>query len=380
MVGSLDMDARSNNTARGEPDELRVVCLATQGSGSGDERRITFLLEPLGPTVLPVDRSRRHRLPLAIWRTIRKERPDIVVLEGTGAGGGAGVIAARVSTKLPYVVSSGDAVAPFLRAFYPMSWPAAALYERMLYRLCAGYIGWSPYLVGRALALGAPRGMTAAHYARDAARLSARDAVRSRLGLSPETVVIGIVGSILPDPRHGYSYGQELVRAIRRVDRADVALLVVGGGDGLAHLAELAGADLGRRVVLTGGCPPEDVQDYLAAMDIAALSQSTDLVGALRYTTKLPEYLEAGLPVITLQTPAAYDLDTGWMWRLPGDAPWDERHVSALAALMRGIRHEDIARKKVHVPQRLPAFDPSLQQERVCAFVRDVARRAQGVE
>ena len=61
-------------------------------------------------------------------------------------------------------------------------------------------------------------------------------------------------------------------------------------------------------------------------MDVASLPQSVDGVGSFRYTTKLSEYLAARLPVVTGEIPLAFDLDDGWMWRLPGDAPWEERY------------------------------------------------------
>ena len=117
------------------------------------------------------------------------------------------------------------------------------------------------------------------------------------------------------------------------------------------------------------------VADHLAAMDVGALSQSTDLVGALRYTTKLPEYLAAGLPVVITQTPLAYDLDGGWLWRLPGDSPWDQEHVKALAELMQRVSRADIAEKRSQLPERLDVFDPWRQQQRVCAFVREATAR-----
>ena len=48
--------------------------------------------------------------------------------------------------------------------------------------------------------------------------------------------------------------------------------------------------------------------NHLAAFDLASLPQSVDGVGSFRYTTKLSEYLAAGLPIVTGQIPAAYDL------------------------------------------------------------------------
>ena len=33
-------------------------------------------------------------------------------------------------------------------------------YEKLLYRHCTGFIGWTPYLAGMALKMGAPRAVT----------------------------------------------------------------------------------------------------------------------------------------------------------------------------------------------------------------------------
>ena len=40
--------------------------------------------------------------------------------------------------------------------------PVFGLYEHVLCRLAAGYIGWTPYLAGRAMTYGTKRVMTAA--------------------------------------------------------------------------------------------------------------------------------------------------------------------------------------------------------------------------
>jgi hypothetical protein len=107
-------------------------------------------------------------------------------------------------------------------------------------------------------------------------------------------------------------------------------------------------------------------------MDVAGLPQSVDGVGSFRYTTKLSEYLAAGLPVVTGRIPAAYDLDDGWLWRLPGTTPWGETYVAALAGLMRDATHEAIAARAARVPRAAEVFDEQRQRERVAAFVRDV--------
>jgi hypothetical protein len=345
----------------------RVACFATQGTGSGDEARIVELLGDLEPVRLAFDPARKLANVPRLLRAIR--RADLVVVEGTGAAGGAAVLLGRALFGVPYVVSSGDAVGPYLggrrRALAVPGW----LYEALLCRAAAGFVGWTPYLTGRALTLGCRRAMTAAQVADGGHPRLPRAEVRRRLGIPERAIVVGIAGSLNWNRRRGYCYGWELVSAMRRVRRSDVAALVVGGGTGVEPLRRLAGEDLGRRVFIPGPVAPELVGSYLAAMDVGSLPQSVDQVGAFRYTTKLPEYLAAGLPAITGQVPVAYDVLDGWSWRLPGDAPWDERYVAALGELLERVRPDDIARRRAAMPPRFSAAD---QRRRVGAFVRDV--------
>lgn len=357
----------------GPLDERPILCFATQGHGHLDEVRIVELLARLDSEVFAFERAHKARSALRLLRRARTERPPLIVMEGTGIAGGAAVLAADALFGVPYVVSSGDAVGPYLRLRSRLAAVVGGVYERLLCRRAAGFIGWTPYLAGRALTFGAPRAMTAPGWARSAPAPGARERVRERLGIGSRTLVAGLVGSIVLNRRVGYAYGVELVRAIRRVERADVAVCVVGAGSGLELLEELAGDDLGRRVFLTGRVAPEDVADHLAAFDLASLPQSVDGIGSFRYTTKLPEYLAAGLPIVTGEIPAGYDLDEGQTIRLPGPAPWSEQYVSALAELLDGMTPEELARRRAAAePAGAGLFDADTQRARVSAFLRDI--------
>ncbi|HUH81309.1 MAG TPA: glycosyltransferase, partial [Solirubrobacteraceae bacterium] len=273
-----------------------ILAFATQGSGHLDAQRLRELLEPLGAEELTFDRAHRLRAALGVWRRAGRTRPELIVMEGTGMAGGLSLLALRMLRGIPYVVSSGDAVGPYLALSSRAAGLLGAAYERLLCRRCAGYIGWTPYLAGRALSFGAPRAMTAAGWARERAPAGSRRRVRERLDIGEQALVAGIVGSLNWRERIEYAYGAELVRAVRRTARPDLVAVIVGDGPGAEPLRELAGEELGTRILMPGRVAPEQVGEYLAAFDLASLPQSVDRVGSFRYSTKLSEYLAAGLP------------------------------------------------------------------------------------
>lgn len=357
----------------------RILTFATLGHRSNDEDRIRHLLRDLGPgvEVFPFDRSRKMSMFWRLLGTIRRTRPDLVVMEGTGVGGGTAMIIARLMFGQRYVVSSGDAVGPWVGGRVWGLGPVFGLYERALCRFAAGFIGWTPYLAGRALTFGTPRVMTAAGWAPFTRTLAERHAdrlaTRAQLGIPQDNLVIGIAGSMTWTRRYGYCYGAELVETARLVRRSDVTFLIVGDGSGRSHL-EARAADLPpNRVVFTGRVPQADLPPLYAAMDVGSLPQSVDRVGSFRYTTKLSEYLALGLPVVTGYIPLAYDLDDGWLWRLPGLAPWDRRYTAAMAELIERIGPEELRAKQGAVPLAPAEFDPDRQARSVGAFVFELA-------
>jgi glycosyltransferase involved in cell wall biosynthesis len=350
-----------------------IICFATQGQRHIEGERIRVLLGQLDAEEFAFDRAHKLQSAMRLARTVRARRPQLLVMEGTGTAGGLILLAMKAVMGVPYVVSSGDAVGPFLGLRSRALGALGRLYERLLCRNCSGFVGWTPYLVGRALTFGAPRAMTAPGWTRSAPAGDARARIRAELGISEQAIVIGLAGSLHWNDRVGYVYGAEIVRAVRRTDRADIVACIVGDGDGLERLRELAGEDLGRRILLPGRVPPEQVPDYLCAFDVGSLSQSVDAVGSFRYTTKISEYLAVGLPLITGEVPAAYDLDEGYLWRLPGRAPWSETFVDALSELLQGLSHAELEdRRAAAVAASGEVFDREAQQRRMTAFVGDI--------
>lgn len=359
-----------------EISTIRVLGIATQGRDTSDEARLRTMLREFDTEIMLFHRLTKTRMLLDIVRKIKSRNYEIVALEGTGVAGGLAVIIGRVTAGVPYVVSTGDAVGPFLRRVRPWSFLFAGAYERALCRLSAGVIGWTPYLVGRALTLGARRAITVpgwAPYPRTREHLeTARVEIRSKLRIPTDAIVFGIVGSLVWNNRVAYAYGLELVRAIKEVPRDNIVALIVGDGTAMVRLKELAGSRLGKSVIMPGKVPQSAVPDYLAAIDVASLPQSVDGVGSFRYTTKLSEYVSASLPIVTGQTPLAYDFNDDWLWRLPGDAPWSSQYIGALAELMEFVTPEEIAEKRSRVAGLNHIFNEGEQVARVTSFISEL--------
>lgn len=350
----------------------RILAFAT--NPGQDNERLRALLQPVADQVIvyPFDRSRRILSAIGLLVAVTRQRPSVVVMEGTGVAGGIVLLLARLALRTRYVVISGDAVGPFIGARWRWLGPIAWMYELVLLRASGGFIGWTPYLVGRALTLGARRAITAPAWAPPTSGRGAGLKVRHELGIPPGTIVFGIAGSLNWNARLNYCYGCELLRALRRVSRPELAVVIIGDGSGLARLRELAAGD--RRVHLVGWVPPRQVPDYLAAFDIASLPQSCDQVGSFRFTTKLPEYLAARLPIVTGQIPMAYDLALDCSWRMPGAGPWCPDYLDGLSNLMETVTADEIASRRPTSEHqaRAEALDSFAQRARVTALLEEV--------
>jgi Glycosyl transferases group 1 len=360
----------------------KITVFATKGKNSNEESRILELLAKFEILNLPFDPSKKL---WSFWQIIQSSfssKPQLIVMEGTGIAGGIACLFLRLFFQVPYVVSSGDAVAPFISAkTNSFIGYFAYLYERVLCQFCSGFIGWTPYLVGRALTFGAKRGVTAAGWSDQKITPEQishfRFTIRNTLGIPQDAIVYGIVGSLAWTAKYQYCYGVELVRARLEIEKTkNIYVVIAGDGTGTPHLKNLAGALLGDKIILTGSIPSSQVLEYLSAMDVGSLPQSLDGVGSFRYTTKISEYLAAKLPIAIGQVPMTYDLLFDWSWSIGGGHPWNESYINEFAALMENLTHEKIKEKQNHMPFKIDEFDFNLQCQKVTRFIEDLINLA----
>ena len=313
-----------------------------------------------------------------LWSKLSAEDWDLVYQEGTGIAGGLTLIRAARSWGQRYVVSSGDPVGGFFRTTKGPVWGALfEQYERTLYRHAEGFVGWTPYLTGMAMKMGAPRAVTVEGavdldifhpYTEAKCR-----ALKSRYGLNPDHLVCGTVGSLKWTPRQSYCYGLELIGMLPYLQRDDVSVLIVGDGDGRTILEGRVPPSWTDRVVFTGRVPEDEVVDTLNAMDVGFIAQTLDGLGRYRLTTKLPEYLAAGLPVAMSPIPGYYDyvLDAGWA--LPAHHPASPDFHRGIAHWINRLSWDDVRSRAQAAPQRAAQhFSYEVVRPRFEAFINEL--------
>ncbi len=356
-----------------------VLCIVT--GGSGDLLRAKHLCAGLKAdiTYFSVDKAlSRLNEARQIAALLRSKHWDLVYLEGTGISGGLNLIQAAKARRQKFILSSGDPIGGFFRVTRgPFYGSVFERYERSLYRRCAAFVGWTPYLTGMALSMGAPRGVTIEGGADLTAfrpfASEARAKARVRFGLAPDHVVCGVVGSLNWTKRQSYSYGLELVEAIQRSKRNDVSALIVGDGNGRHRLEEKVPASFRSRIIFTGRLSADDVPEAINAMNIGFITQTLDGLGNFRLTTKLPEYLACGVPVAMSPIPGFYDYVYPPGWALPAMHPAHPDFHAACANWLDGLSHDEITfRASLARPRAEERFDYEHLSQKFALFVADL--------
>ena len=369
----------------------KILCINPRGAGDLHELRARRLTEGLQAEVVFYNIDRAQSYPAAmrsLWRRINSDQWDLIYQEGTGIAAGLNVIGASLVRKQKFIVSSGDPIGGFFHVTRgPLAGFLFGLYERLLYRASSGFVGWTPYLTGAALTMGAKRGATV----EGAVALdtfvpyppSDRVRLKNQFGLDPSHLVCGVVGSLRWTPRQSYCYGLELVETLKQLRRPDVSVLIVGDGTGRSYLEKRIPGALRSRVVFTGRLSEADVVGAINAMDIGFITQTLDGLGNFRLTTKLPEYLACGVPVAMSPVPGFYDYASLAGWPLPPFHPAAREFHERCAAWLERLGPKEIAEKASSARTvACQSFDYEILrsrfQEFVMSLLNDNSRPASG--
>ncbi len=281
-----------------EVDLLAGPATGPEGSLEAEASAMPGLFTPVPDLVRPLHPWRDLRAFLALRRLFGRRRPDLVHTH-SGKAGVLGRLAADAA-GVPIIVHTihGPSFGAFQGA------PANALYraaERLAGRRTTHFV-----VVARAMAeqylaagIGRPEQYTCIFSGFDLEpfrRAASDPALRARLGLGPEEVVVGKVARLFRLKGHDdlLAVAPELVRRCPRLK-----FLLVGGGPWRERLeARVRRLGLARQVIFTGLVPPAEIPAWVGGMDVVVhLSRREGLARAL------PQALAAGRPVV------AYDCD-----------------------------------------------------------------------
>ena len=357
--------------------------LAISNNPGAESARVRLLMSQVPSRVEFFDRQRhtpRGQVSREIWQLLRREAWDLVYLEGASAATGLPLILASRKWGQRYIVSAGDPVGGFFRTTRGPLWGwTMERFEYELYRRSAGFVGWTPYLTGKAIQMGAPRSVTVEGGV-DLSRFrplspERRKADRARFGLDPDALVCGVVGSLTWTKRQQYCYGLELVETLRYLQRKDVFMLIVGDGEGRRILEERLPETLRDRVRFTGRLQDDDLVAAMNVMNIGFVTQTLDGLGSYRLTTKLPEYLACGLAVAMSPIPGYYDYASDVAWPLPASHPASEQFHRNCAAWLDSLTREDLAAKALCARRVAEQrFDYTMLGRRFAKFVLDLLK------
>ncbi|MBI3512231.1 MAG: glycosyltransferase [Bacteroidetes bacterium] len=91
---------------------------------------------------------------------------------------------------------------------------------------------------------------------------------------------------------------EELVDAMQFVN--DAVLLIIGGGDVIAHLKERASQEhLDGKIIFTGKLPPHELRSWTKLADVGVtIDKDTNINYRLSLPNKIFDYIHAGIPVL----------------------------------------------------------------------------------
>jgi hypothetical protein len=290
---ALDTHRRSHQGRKagpgGPPVRVLSICQSTAAA-----KRARQLRDGASETAV-IAAAPGLRGALAAARSVLATDADVLYLVDVGKATTVAAAAGRLRRRR-IVVDTGDAGYALARSLGERGFVGLALVgagEQLALRSADEIV-----VRGRLHAAYMPRPTT---HIPDLAPVQARPVEATDLGAELEldgAFVVGLVGSLIASPRHGISYGWDLIEALPMTDRSVVAL-IVGDGSGLEPLRRRAEAlGIGARCRFVGRIPSERVNAYVSLMNAAISTQTNDIVGRVRTTGKLPLYLSCGCPVI----------------------------------------------------------------------------------
>ena len=297
------MDAAASTADRARRPTGRrgagVVILVNGGEDSALGERARWIARAAGPEASIGYRADGRAQAIGRFvRLVHAARPRTVYLVDTAiATVLAGAWARRLGARV--VLDTGDATAALTRTtgrLGPLGRAGAPLFERLAYALAATVVVRSQELGRHVRSLvQRPVVVVPDGFDPDLVDTAGGAVHRGQWGIDDAQTVIGVLGSAHWNGRRRWCYGRDVIEAVAGARRPDVRGVVLVRGDGLPHLRALADRlGLADRVVFADPANAREAWRQLAGIDVGLSTQTDDVVGRVRTTGKLVQYMAAG--------------------------------------------------------------------------------------
>ena len=313
VITRLIVGGAQENTLFNVADQHHIhgddVCLIT-GPAIGPEGSLIERARDRDLNVQVISQMRRSLNPVRdgscyfeLKRRLKEFQPDVVHTHSSKAG----ILGRRAawSLKLPCVHTIHGAAFHFGQP--AMLQRAYKLAEKTADRWCQHFISVCDAMSEQYLAagIGTPDKYTTIYSGMDVERFQnptePAESVRDRLGISSDDVVVGKIARLFNLKGHEYliEAAPEIVRQV-----PNVKFLFVGDGNLREQFkSRIAEMGLTERFVFAGLVPPDEVVNYIHAMDVVAHTSVWE--GLARV---LPQALIAGRPVISFDIDGASEV------------------------------------------------------------------------
>jgi glycosyltransferase involved in cell wall biosynthesis len=201
--------------------------------------------------------------------------------------------------------------------------------------------------------------------------------IRERLGLS-EYFIIGMMGTTNWSKKLKFCYGWELIETLKYLKNLKVKGVIIGSGTGLPKLKQRA-EELGilDNVIFVGRIPYSAVPKYISFMDVCISTQTNNLVGKVRTTGKLIEYLACGKYVIATDVGDAKDILKNIGMLLPYHGVKDENYPKLLADKIKWLiqNKEELKKGKLGIKIVKEHFDYQILSDKLCHILKTVVNK-----
>ena len=223
-------------------------------------------------------------------------RPDVVVSFSVPTSGWQALDVSR-KAGIPYVFRALDVSHKIRKNLFS---PLIKLAEKFVYKNASYVSANNPAMADYCISMGARREgvsvdlppLDLSHFKNAS---SFRSEYRKKLGFSESDQVITYMGSFFY-----FSGLPEVLGELAKIERENLKLLLIGGGEQeqeLRNLAEKLG--ISERVKFAGFVGFADLPKYLGTTDVAINSMHRTLVSNAAFPNKVLQYMASGLPVVS---------------------------------------------------------------------------------